>query len=52
MTEPEPAVEKHAQHDLVAWHRSLTPQERLYVAFELSELAAELGRQGANLAGK
>lgn len=52
MTSAERAAQGRDEHDLVAWYRSMTPRERVYVAFELSEIAAELVRQGATPAGK
>jgi hypothetical protein len=41
------AGKQAAPAGLASWHRSLTPRERVYVAFELSETAAELARKGA-----
>lgn len=36
----------HGRHDLAAWHGSMTPRERLYLAFTLSRSGAALARKG------
>lgn len=34
-------------YDLAAWQRSMTPRERLYLAFKLSRSGAALARKGS-----